>query len=110
VSFSDNPSGESGWLDANPHEGVSRKPLVWDSDMQLEDVGSPLWGTRCTNCWPPFVSLHPSLWSFWMALTHLAGFTFEPGVVSSPPPPAIEGPIGDMTFVSLVGAAGAMCE
>jgi hypothetical protein len=28
--------------------------------------------------WPPFVSLHPSLWSLWAALTRLAGFAFQP--------------------------------
>jgi hypothetical protein len=27
-------------------------------------------GTGCANCWPPLVSLHPSLWSLWVALTH----------------------------------------
>jgi hypothetical protein len=37
--------------------------------MKLEDARSPRWGTRCANCWTPFVSLRPSLWLLWVALT-----------------------------------------
>jgi hypothetical protein len=44
-----------------------------------------------------------------VALTHLASFAFKPWAISRPSP-AIEGPVGDTTFVSLVGAAGTTCE
>jgi hypothetical protein len=53
--------------------------------MKLEDAGFPRWGTRYASYWPPFVSLRSSLWSLWAALTHLAGFAFQPGAVNSPP-------------------------
>jgi hypothetical protein len=46
--------------------------------MKLEDAGSPQLGTGCASCWPPIVSLHPSLWSLWAALTHLVDFAFKP--------------------------------
>jgi hypothetical protein len=45
--------------------------------MKHEDVGSPQWGFGCTTCWPPFVSLRPSFWLLWAALTRLVGFAFK---------------------------------
>jgi hypothetical protein len=52
-----------------------------------------------------FVFLYPSLWE---ALTHLAVLPSNPELLAGPP--TIEGPIGDMSHVSLVGVAGVMCE
>jgi hypothetical protein len=46
--------------------------------MKLEDVRSPRWGIGCASYWPPFVLIHPLVWSLWAALTRLVGFTFKP--------------------------------
>jgi hypothetical protein len=67
ASFLDNPRRKSDRLDASPPGGVRWKPLIQDLDMKFEDVGFPLWGTRCAHCRPPFVSL----WALWAALTRL---------------------------------------
>jgi hypothetical protein len=45
--------------------------------MKHEDVMSPRWGNGYASYWPPFVSVHPSIWSIWEALAHLACFAFE---------------------------------
>jgi hypothetical protein len=74
MSFRGNPSGKPGRLNASPHEGAWRNPPSQDSDMKLEDAGSPRWGTECANYWPPFMSLRPSLWLLWVALTQLSWF------------------------------------
>jgi hypothetical protein len=52
--------------------------------MKLEDARSPRWGSKCVSCWEPFVSLCPSLWLLWAALTQLAGFVFEPRALVDP--------------------------
>jgi hypothetical protein len=77
ASFLGNPCGKLRRLDASPQEWASRKPPGQDLDMKLKDVGSPRWGIGCSNCWPPFVSLRPSLWLLWAALTRLSGFCLQ---------------------------------
>jgi hypothetical protein len=66
--------------------------------MKHEDVGSPRWGSGCASCWPPFLSLCPSVWLLWVALTRLAGFTFEPYALVDPM--AIMGHVLDTIVIS----------
>jgi hypothetical protein len=71
-------SEELGWLGASPLGGRGGNLLTGTHIQSLRMLG-PLDGVPgSTNCWPPFVSLCPSLYLHWVALTQLADFTLEP--------------------------------
>jgi hypothetical protein len=48
------------------------------TQIQSLRMSNPLVGALgSANCWPPFVSICPSLCLLWAALTPLAGFALE---------------------------------